>query len=246
MISKTPTAENKPGQGRQFGLTLRAVACVVIGILMLISCAPAPEPLPPPPEETPATEDVVHVIHYSGETLGIIAKWYTGKSENWNLIAGANPGLKPTRLHLGQSITIPGQLVTNREPLPHSVVKKALSQIKPKPADELNAPAANPLLQSAEGDMGVGTTEVPALEKMPGESTAEPYGQKPLEEPPAVDETIRMPAEPAAPAKGEVEKAAPRAPLDETQAVPKTRTAPKPPADQDAERERLLDELLSQ
>ena len=38
-----------------------------------------------------------HRVKWSGETLSLIAKWYTGSYGNWKAIAQANSGLNPNR-----------------------------------------------------------------------------------------------------------------------------------------------------
>ena len=44
---------------------------------------------------TPKKTSFVHMVQWSGETLPIIAKWYTGDSDNWQFLADANPNINP-------------------------------------------------------------------------------------------------------------------------------------------------------
>jgi hypothetical protein len=243
MISKKGKTGNKTDLPEARYLTLTGLICGVFVALMLVSCTPTQEPLPPPPaDEQSAAEDVIHVIHYQGETLGIISKWYTGKTENWNLLLGANPGLQPTRMRLGQSIHVPGQLVVNRQPLPESVVKKAISQVSSKETEQ-----ERPALLPADGDMGIGPIETTAPEKKSGGSPADLNEEKPVIRQPPLDEAVKPPAEQTIPVKQGADVGMPGVREDgKSQSTPKAQTAPKPSTDQDAERERLLDELLSQ
>lgn len=67
-----------------------------------------------------------HRVKWSGETLALIAKWYTGHYENWKAIARANPGLNPNRIAVGNMIYIPPEMIKTKNPLPRKVVAKTL------------------------------------------------------------------------------------------------------------------------
>jgi hypothetical protein len=94
----------------------------------------APEPLPAvqpePPQEPPY---LVHTVKWPGETLALIAKWYTGNTENWRAIAKANPKLDPRRIRLGSHIQIPSELLKNREPMPREFVTGGSAKPKKAP-----------------------------------------------------------------------------------------------------------------
>lgn len=182
-------------------------------------CLPRPEESPPPPpaEETPPqTKDVEHTVRYSGETLAVISKWYTGKTDNWRAIKNANPGLKPERMSLGQKILIPGDLVIQEEPMPQKTVRSWSEAAKQKQAtapvaEQREEPAAKIEGDRPETDIRVEQpAAVPAaIMKEPPQETVEPESTKPVKA-----------SAPAAPAKASSED--------------------------EKERERLLDELLSQ
>jgi len=74
----------------------------------------------------------VHTVRWSGETLSVIAKWYTGKFENWRALVKVNPKLKPNRIFIGSKILIPEDLVKNREPMPRKFLGKSASKRKKK------------------------------------------------------------------------------------------------------------------
>ena len=81
-------------------------------------------------EETSIKSDRIHYfehrVKWSGETLSLIAKWYTGSYGNWKAIAQANPGLNPNRIAVGDIINIPPEMMKTKKPLPRKVVSKTL------------------------------------------------------------------------------------------------------------------------
>lgn len=67
-----------------------------------------------------------HRVKWPGETLSLIAKWYTGSYGNWKAIAQANPGLNPNRIAVGDIINIPPEMMKTKKPLPRKVASKTL------------------------------------------------------------------------------------------------------------------------
>jgi hypothetical protein len=63
------------------------------------------------------TAPVVHEVQWKAETLSIIAKWYTGESKNWGILADANPNINPDSIAIGNKIFIPSDLVKTKDPL---------------------------------------------------------------------------------------------------------------------------------
>ncbi len=84
-----------------------------------------------PPTEAFAAERQMnyfeHKVQWSGESLSLIAKWYTGQYTNWKAVAQANPGLKPDRIIIGNIIYIPPEIMTTQKPLPYKMVAKSRS-----------------------------------------------------------------------------------------------------------------------
>jgi hypothetical protein len=68
-----------------------------------------------------------HKVQWSGESLSLIAKWYTGHYSNWKALAQANPGLKPDRIDIGDIICIPPGIMITKKPLPYKIVAKTRS-----------------------------------------------------------------------------------------------------------------------
>jgi hypothetical protein len=66
--------------------------------------------------ETPVTY-YVHTVKWPGESLSIIAGWYTGDIQNWKILAQANPGIDPNSVVVGQKINIPLHIMTKRSPM---------------------------------------------------------------------------------------------------------------------------------
>jgi len=75
-----------------------------------------------------------HRVKYSGETLAIIAKWYTGDVENWQALTKANPKLDPKRINVGDKIRIPRKLLNTKRPMPRSFVVASTKKKQPKPS----------------------------------------------------------------------------------------------------------------
>jgi hypothetical protein len=72
----------------------------------------------PAPEPTP----FVHTVRWPGETLSLVAKWYTGNYANWRRVAKANPTLNPHRIFVGNRIVIPEAILKTRTPMPRKLV----------------------------------------------------------------------------------------------------------------------------
>jgi LysM repeat protein len=112
---------------------------------------PVSEPLTP---VTPEAETIVvapkppvfylHKVRWPEETYSHIAKWYTGTVNNWKAIAKANPELSPKKIDIGDTISIPEELLTSRKPMPHSFVSasvhKKVTSLSPSESPKLFEP----------------------------------------------------------------------------------------------------------
>lgn len=67
-------------------------------------------------------EEFVHTVRWKGETLSIIAEWYTGDFNNWKALANSDSKLNPTLLIAGNQILIPHYLLKTRKPMPDKFV----------------------------------------------------------------------------------------------------------------------------
>jgi hypothetical protein len=70
--------------------------------------------------------DFEHTVRWRGESLSLIAKWYTGHFENWKALSQANPNRNPNRIMIGDLIYIPQEMMNTKEPLPRKVAAKSL------------------------------------------------------------------------------------------------------------------------
>lgn len=234
MIRETATQRQVLGRaGRRAGLVIAAGAFLVVGAT---GCAErsAPKVAPQRVEAPPVPDDFEHRVG-PGETLAAIATWYTGKPTNWAQIKAANPGLNPHRLRLGQVILIPGNMVTRREPMPRSFMKaasKAGSSSNRKPPESVRL----------DENTGRGMGEV--IEKPIDLDQAKPEVDVGDVQDFKRDE-VAFPPPPSTP---DVPTA--RDVVVDSLPPPSTGTpkadAPKAGNGSDAEREKLLDELLSQ
>jgi hypothetical protein len=82
----------------------------------------------------------VHTVRWPGESLSIIAKWYTGHLENWRAIARANPELDPDRITMGTKVRIPKDLLKTEDPMPQDFV----STFSAEPEKPLTSPTEKP------------------------------------------------------------------------------------------------------
>jgi len=236
--------------------TKRFGALFFVFTSFLIGGCNANNSAPPPAQRTDnRQEDVEHRVQYSGETLQVISAWYTGRGSNWQLIRAANPGLRPERINIGKTIIIPGNLVVERRPMPQNFLRDALNKV-PARRPETNVPAdvgttttqQPPTNTGDSGDSVVKDTTPPADGTTPSDEVdldailkQQIEEQKKGNEPVAVDPTPNPTPPPAAQA-GEPVKEEPKAEKADAPAA----HPDSPAAEGDAEREKLLDELLTQ
>ena len=71
----------------------------------------------------------MHRVTISGESLSIIAKWYTGDLKKWEQLADANPNLNPNRIDIGDEILIPEDMMIRKDP----ITKRFVDSFAPKP-----------------------------------------------------------------------------------------------------------------
>lgn len=68
-----------------------------------------------------------HNVRWPGESLSLIASWYTGSPKNWRKLAAVNRGLNPNQIRSGDVIMIPPAWMKTRVPLPQKVAAKYTS-----------------------------------------------------------------------------------------------------------------------
>ncbi|MGA1790179.1 MAG: LysM peptidoglycan-binding domain-containing protein [bacterium] len=92
----------------------------------------------------PQRTSFVHIIKLPGETLQIIAKWYTGDSKNWTALADANPIINPDRIFVGNHIFIPKDLLKTRKPLPKEFITAYYQKPKQNRKKEITQSKSTP------------------------------------------------------------------------------------------------------
>ena len=155
---------------------------------------------PPEPARPPSADasDFIHRVEHPGETLGEIARWHTGKFQNWKKLARpVNPGLTRccTALRVGREVKIPRELVVRTEPMPKPEVvtrpSKPLVEAEPaKPTKDAGsalpatrpAPGVPPKDADDDAEKEAKRTEE---EPSPAAPVAEAVATPPAEEPPA-------------------------------------------------------------
>ncbi|MGD9301498.1 MAG: LysM peptidoglycan-binding domain-containing protein, partial [Desulfobacterales bacterium] len=65
-----------------------------------------------------------HTVRWPGESMSLIANWYTGSAQNWRKLAKANPGIDPNRIKKGNVILIPPAMLKTKEALPQKVAAR--------------------------------------------------------------------------------------------------------------------------
>lgn len=112
---------------------------------------PAEEARPEPvAEEPPPVAYFVHTVALPGESLSIIAKWYTGDLKNWETLAWHNPAINPNRIFKGDTIRVPRDLLVREDPMTQEFVDE--SQPRPKRKTGTAKPAEEqPVVESPPG-----------------------------------------------------------------------------------------------
>lgn len=100
---------------------------------------PGIEPAPKV-ELEPTAENFIHDVKWPGESLSIIAGWYTGDIQNWKALAPLNPHIKPDLIRVGDRIVIPRNMMKTEENMPKEYVEKFVPQegspAEPSPSKE--------------------------------------------------------------------------------------------------------------
>jgi hypothetical protein len=128
-----------------------------------------PQHLPsakPPP--VPEPKYFTHTVRSAGETLFAIARWYTDSGDNWVRIAQANPDIEAQRIHIGDVIRIPEEMVTTRRPMLKEAPPAAVANPKraPPPASRTDVELFGPIETPSNADNPAKGRSAPELEKL--------------------------------------------------------------------------------
>ena len=77
-----------------------------------------------PEAELSPRGDLVHYVTFPGETLSMIARWYTGDRTNAGRIARMNGLPNPDQLRIGDSVVVPKYLLATTKRLTATAVEE--------------------------------------------------------------------------------------------------------------------------
>ena len=116
---------------RQSSCKIRGLALLGMALLMTFTgCATVDKYVAQINEKLPSwsrrskTANYSHKVRYSGETLSIISKWYTGDIESWHALSKVNPQLDPNHIKIGTIIQIPEKLLHTRDQCPKTLCRE--------------------------------------------------------------------------------------------------------------------------
>ena len=103
---------------------------------------------PIPSEQKP--DFYVHEVRWPGETISVIAQWYTSTWKTWEDIVKVNFDFDPKMMQMSDKILIPLDLLKTREPMPRNYLKLPVRK-KDVPSSFPSKPAIEPIKMEAVG-----------------------------------------------------------------------------------------------
>jgi hypothetical protein len=93
-----------------------------------------------------SSEDMfLHTVQWPGETLSLIAEWYTGDPSNWTILSDFNAGHGSDAVRANEVILIPKFLLTTTTPMPRTFVGLPPQQERPRlPRKTVHRPKRKP------------------------------------------------------------------------------------------------------
>ena len=145
-----------------------ALRTLMMGIALLWLCGGCAhlERIIQPKSESPSVEDpqapepnpFVHEVQWPGESLSIIAKWYTGDGTNWKALAKANTGLNPNLIRIGDRIVIPRSILENEKQMPRDFLPSSSQR-----TEETRTPGTD---EAASGNQELGREQLELLDEV--------------------------------------------------------------------------------
>ncbi len=88
--------------------------------------------------ELQAEDYLLHTVKWNGESISIIAEWYTGDLQNWEMLAKHNPHLDPNKIYIGDTVQIPKKHLITTKPMTKEFVQsfypeQQVPENEPKP-----------------------------------------------------------------------------------------------------------------
>jgi len=116
--------------------------CIKKGNVIVISpkLLKTREPLPQKIAARYTAKYFAYTVKQNGETMEVVANWYTGNATNWKAIAKANPKLNPNHLVAGNEIYIPSKMLKTRQPIPESPLEPTAGTPKPATVEKTVTP----------------------------------------------------------------------------------------------------------
>jgi hypothetical protein len=131
--------------------------------------------------EDASDEDMyLHTVQWPGETLALIAEWYTGDSKNWTVLSDFNAGYGSDAVQPSQVILIPKFLLITTTPMPRSFVAPLPPQEGPRlppPRKTVQRPRSRPKPRLKK-EPSQGSKPEPAAKPAPEPETLELFGPK--------------------------------------------------------------------
>jgi hypothetical protein len=124
---------------RRAGVLLSIYALVLVssctGFKQKVAPPPVDQTRPATPPENSSDHDLpiahyrnrkyyIHEVRWPNETLELIAQWYTGKGSNWKALLRATPNLRHNRIHQGDVVFIPIDMLQIETPMPKQYVQQ--------------------------------------------------------------------------------------------------------------------------
>lgn len=78
----------------------------------------------------------LHEVRWPEETLGVIARWYTGHSRHARTLERITPNLRANDLRPGDTVFIPLELARRSDPLPRHYARRFGKPAQPPPAGQ--------------------------------------------------------------------------------------------------------------
>ncbi len=132
--------------------------------------------------EDASDEDMyLHTVQWPGETLALIAEWYTGDSRNWTILSDFNAGYGSDAVRVHEVILIPKFLLITTTPLPRSFVAPTPQPEGPRlpPRKTVQRPKNKPKPRvKKEADQRARPERAPAPAPAPETETLELFGPK--------------------------------------------------------------------
>ncbi|HUJ89554.1 MAG TPA: hypothetical protein VLX12_05100 [Syntrophorhabdales bacterium] len=107
--------------------------------------SPQPRPTGPAsikPKPAPETPYSVHTVKWRGETVSIIAGWYTGDIQNWKVLKEYNPDINSNRIFEGNKIRIPEYMMKTKAPMTKEYVDSFYTKSPRKESGKAAPPSA--------------------------------------------------------------------------------------------------------